>query len=90
MSMDSVLKRLESRVEELVSAYRQSTARVTELEAQVAELEERAAADGDLARRASELEADRDRLADRLEGVLGLVDDALRGIGGPDEAGSVD
>lgn len=90
MSMDSVLKRLESRIEELVAAYRRSTERLSELEAQVAELEARAVADGDLARKASELETQRDRLAERLESVLGVIDDALRGVEKPAGDGAAD
>jgi len=90
MSMDSVLKRLESRIEELVTAYRQSTERVSALEAQVAELEERAAADDGLAQRATELEAQREKLAERLESVLGVIDDALRGVGEHAGNGSAD
>jgi chromosome segregation ATPase len=78
MSMDSVLKRLESRIEELVAAYRTATERVAELEAQVAGLEQRAADGSELEQRTTELEAQRDRLAERLEGVLGLIDEALR------------
>jgi chromosome segregation ATPase len=77
MAMESVLKKLESRIEEFVEAHRVATARVAELETRVAELEAEAAGSTDLGDRLKALEGQRDELADRLEQVLGLIDGAL-------------
>ncbi len=73
MAMDSVLKRLESQIDQLVKAYAQATHRVAELEARVAELE------GEVqeSARAADLERQRDELRSRLEKVLAVVDSAL-------------
>jgi chaperonin cofactor prefoldin len=77
MAMETVLKKLESRIEELVAAYQQATSRTTELESRVAELEQQAAASGDAADRVAALEEQREKLAARLEGVLSSIDAAL-------------
>ncbi len=75
VAMDSVLKRLETQIDQLVKAYGQSSRRVAELEARVAELEGEAREAG----RAAELERQRDELRARLEKVLAVVDSALEG-----------
>jgi seryl-tRNA synthetase len=77
MTMDSALKKLESRIEEFVEAHRVNTARISELEAEVVELEGRMAASSDLADKVQLMEAQRDQLAKRLEKVLVTIDNAL-------------
>lgn len=77
MALDSVLKKLESRIEEFVEAHQQATARVAELEARVAELEEQVGGSGALDEKVAELEAQREELAGRLEKVLATLDSAL-------------
>jgi chromosome segregation ATPase len=84
MAMESILKELESRIEELVDAHGGAVARSTELEEKVTELETKLAEaedkltsqskDGD---RITELETQRSELGARLEKVLELVDGAL-------------
>jgi chromosome segregation ATPase len=71
--MESTLKKLESRIEELIKAHATATERVAELEQQVKDLE----GGGDLKARVDELETQRSELADRLETVLGAIDSAL-------------
>ncbi|NOZ79787.1 MAG: hypothetical protein GXP48_11545 [Acidobacteria bacterium] len=51
--------------------------RIAELEKRVAELEEAAAARERESRRVAELESQRSQLADRLEDLLGRIDEAL-------------
>jgi len=77
MTMDSVLKKLESRIEEFVEAHRVNTERISELETEVVDLEGRMAASSDLADKVQLLEAQRDQLAKRLEKVLATIDSAL-------------
>jgi septal ring factor EnvC (AmiA/AmiB activator) len=84
MAMESVLKDLESKIEELVEAYRGATARSAELEAKVAELEgeigkleTKLSTSTDANDRMTKLEEERDQLATRLEKVLGLIDGVL-------------
>jgi predicted nucleic acid-binding Zn-ribbon protein len=84
MAMESVLKQLESRIEELIEAYQGATDRSTELEARVAELEAKLAEtetrltdESAAGERVKALESQRDELAGRLEKVLGLIDGVL-------------
>jgi predicted RNase H-like nuclease (RuvC/YqgF family) len=77
MAMDAVLKRLEARIDDLVTAYAEAKARETELAAKLEELEGKAASDADLGARIKALETQRDELAARLEKVLKLIDGAL-------------
>lgn len=84
MAMESVLKDLESRIEELVEAYRGAEERsgeleskVTKLEAEITELNGNLAHSTDANDRVSELESQRDELATRLEKVVGLIDGVL-------------
>jgi len=77
MTMESTLKKLESRIEKFVQAHRKATSRVTELEAQVAELTEKLGADDDLTEKVKALESQRTETADRLEGLLSAIDTAL-------------
>ena len=86
MAMESVLKDLESRIEELVEAYRGAVTRSEELEAKVAELEaEVTELDSKLSSsttandKVTDLEQQRDELATRLEKVVGLIDGVLKG-----------
>jgi chaperonin cofactor prefoldin len=77
MSMESVLKKLESKIEEFVEAHGAATERVSELEGRVEELEGQLAEGSELADRVKSLEGQRDQLAKRLEKVLATIDDAL-------------
>ena len=84
MAMESVLTDLESRIEELVEAYRAATARSSELEGTIVELETeidelkvKISGSDDVNARVAELEKQRDELAARLEKVLGLIDGVL-------------
>jgi predicted nucleic acid-binding Zn-ribbon protein len=84
MAMESVLKALEERIEELVKAYRGATERATELETRVATLEDeilefevKLEGSTGAGERVTELETQRDELAARLEKVLGLIDGVL-------------
>jgi len=77
MSMDAVLKQLESRIEELLSAYRKATAHEEELSGRVKELEAQVASGSEAGERVTALEKQRDELAERLEKVLALIDGAL-------------
>ena len=79
MSMDAVLKKLESRIEEFAQAHKKATDRVTELEARVEELEAEAGGNEELSEKVKELEAQRVEMADRLDKVLGAIDAALDG-----------
>jgi len=79
MSMDSVLKKLESRIEEFTQAHKKATDRVAELEARVEELEGEVGGSQDLTKKVEDLEAQRAEMADRLEKVLGAIDSALEG-----------
>jgi chromosome segregation ATPase len=75
--MESVLKKLESRIEEFVGAYGATTARVSELEAKVKDMEKQLSGSSELVAKITSLEAQRDQLGQRLEKVLGKIDDAL-------------
>jgi len=77
MSLDSVLKKLESRIEEFVEAHHQATARIAELEGRIKELEAQLGGSGELEAKVAKLEAQRGELADRLGKVLGTLDKAL-------------
>ncbi len=85
MAMESVLKELESRIEELVEAYCGAESRsdeleikVGELEAEITELNAKLTSSTDANDRVAELEKQRDELATRLEKVLGLIDGVLK------------
>jgi chromosome segregation ATPase len=67
MAMDAVLRQLESRIEELVEAYGTSRQHEAELEAQVADLQNRIDSDSKAGERTKELEKQRDELCKRLE-----------------------
>jgi len=82
--MESVLKQLETRIEELVASYREAVARSTELEAKVGEcsteideLRAQLAANASANDRVEILEKERNELAARLQKVLGLIDGVL-------------
>ena len=77
MTMESTLKKLESRIEEFIKAHQKASARIAELEKQVANLEKKAGGSDDLADKVKALEAQRTETADRLEKVLGAIDSAL-------------
>ena len=77
MAMDAVLKQLESRIEELVSAYGESKKRETELAAQVEKLGAQVTSESALGDRVAALEKQRDELGARLEKVLKLIDGTL-------------
>ena len=81
MAMESILERLETRIEEMVEAYDSSRSEVTRLEERVAELEaglkQKNAAGSEAEERIKALESQRDELTTRLEKVLALIDGAL-------------
>lgn len=84
MAMESVLKQLEARIEELVESYSGAVARSTELETKVGEceteigeLKTQLAGSTTANERVETLERERDELATRLEKVLGLIDGVL-------------
>jgi len=77
MAMDAVLKQLESRIEELVSAYGESKKRETELAAKVEKLSDQLASESKVGDRVAVLEKQRDELGKRLEKVLELIDGTL-------------
>jgi chromosome segregation ATPase len=81
MAMESILERLETRIEEMVAAYDSSRSEVATLAARVAELEERLEQKNEAGSEAEErikaLEGQRDELTTRLEKVLSLIDGAL-------------
>jgi chaperonin cofactor prefoldin len=77
MAMDTVLKQLESRIEELVKAYQTATKNEAKLVSRIAELEKTAASDAELSSRCKALEEQRDELGKRLEKVLSLIDTTL-------------
>ena len=85
MAMESVLKTVEERIDALVKAYRKETRRADGLQAKVAELEERLASGGEQAERVAELESQRDQLRERLEKVLGVLDEALESAASGDD-----
>jgi len=75
--MESVLKQLESRIDDFIEAHEVAQARVAELEARVAELEQQAEEGAGAGERVLALESQRDDLAERLKRVLELIDGAL-------------
>jgi len=84
MAMESVLKQLETRIEELVESYRGAVERSAELETKVGEceleideLKTRLAGSTSANERVESLERERNELATRLEKVLGLIDGVL-------------
>jgi len=84
MAMESVLKQLETRIEELVESYRGAVARSADLETRVDEsaleidkLKTQLAGSTNANERVESLESERDELAARLEKVLGLIDGVL-------------
>jgi len=77
MAMDAVLRQLESRIEELVEAYGKSRQHEAELEAQVADLQNRIDSDSKAGERTAQLEKQRDELGKRLEKVLKKIDGTL-------------
>jgi len=77
MAMDAVLKQLESRIEELVSAYGDSKKREAELAAQIEKLSAQLTSESKVGDRVAELENQRDELGKRLEKVLKLIDGTL-------------
>jgi chromosome segregation ATPase len=77
MSLDSVLKKLESRIEEFVEAHGKATARIVELEGRIKELEGQLGGSGELEAKVAKLESQRGELAERLGKVLGALDKAL-------------
>jgi FtsZ-binding cell division protein ZapB len=77
MTMDSVLKKLESKIEEFVQTHHKATERIAELEARVAELEEQTGSNAELDEKVKQLESQRGEMVDRLEKVLGVIDSAL-------------
>lgn len=84
MAMESVLKQLESRIEELVEAYSVAVStsaeletRVGDLETEIAELKTQLSGQSEAGERVASLEKQRDELAARLERVLGLIDGVL-------------
>ena len=77
MAMDAVLRQLESRIEELVEAYGKSRQHEAELEAQVADLQNRIDSDSKTGERTAELEKQREELGKRLEKVLNKIDGTL-------------
>jgi chaperonin cofactor prefoldin len=77
MAMDTVLKQLESKIEDLVKAYQKAAKNEATLTARIEELEAKAATDSDMTSRCKALEKQRDDLGKRLEKVLSLIDDTL-------------
>ena len=77
MSLDSVLKKLESRIEEFVEAHGTAIDRIAELEARIKELEGRLGGSGELEAKVAKLESQREELTERLGKVLGVLDKAL-------------
>jgi FtsZ-binding cell division protein ZapB len=81
MAMESILERLETRIEQLVEAHEAARSRTAELEQRVEELEAELAERSEASERAAELESQRAELAERLEKVLGRIDEALEQAG---------
>ncbi len=77
MAMDTVLKQLETKIEELVKAYQKASRNETALTAKVEALEKKAASDTEMSARCKALEEQRDALGKRLEKVLSLIDSTL-------------
>jgi chaperonin cofactor prefoldin len=77
MAMDTVLKQLESRIEELVKAYQTANANEAKLAARVEELEAAVATASEANSRCEALEKQREELGKRLEKVLSVIDGTL-------------
>ena len=77
MAMEQVLDKLEKRIDDLVTAHGNATARVSELETRVIELEAEEAKGTEAADKITALEAQRSDLVTRLETVLKNIDKAL-------------
>jgi FtsZ-binding cell division protein ZapB len=77
MPMETVLQKLEAKVEEFIEAHQKAASRVEELEARVAELEGQVDQAGAADSRIEELETQRDQMAERLEKVLAHIDSVL-------------
>jgi predicted nucleic acid-binding Zn-ribbon protein len=77
MTMESVLKQLEGRLDELVTAYRAAVGRVAELEAKLAEAEKRATRASAVNEQVEAFEREKQDLGTRLQKVLEIIDTAL-------------
>lgn len=77
MAMDTVLKQLETKVEELLKSYQATRKNEIKLAARVEELEGKVASDSEMSARCKALEEQRDALGTRLEKVLSLIDSTL-------------
>lgn len=77
MTMDAVLNELESRIEELVEAYREAKKNESKLAARVEEIEAQLASESELGERVAAFEKQRDELGKRLTKVLSLIDGTL-------------
>jgi septation ring formation regulator EzrA len=84
MSLESVLKQLESRIEEFTRVHAQLRDRVTELESRLADVEGQAEARQAEVERLEGIDRQREELAGRLEALLETVDGALAATA-PDE-----
>ena len=77
MAMDTVLKQLETKIEELLKSYQAARKNEIKLAARVEELEGKVASDSEMSARLKGLEEQRDALGKRLEKVLSLIDSTL-------------
>jgi len=83
--METILRQLERRTDQLIEKYSSASTRVTELEGRVQELEEQVSADSQAQERIRSLEQQRDELGERLRKVLDLIDGVLDS--GDDDSG---
>ncbi len=90
MAMETILDRLENRIDEIIKAYDSSNQRAAELEERVAELEQQlqhqSQEGSEAGERISQLESQRDELSTRLEKVLTVIDAALEQSEGEPES----
>ena len=77
MAMDTVLKQLETKIEELLKSFQATKKNENKLAARVEELEGKIASDSEMSARCKALEEQRDELGKRLEKVLSLIDATL-------------
>jgi len=77
MAMDTVLKQLETRIEELLKSFQATRKNEIKLAAKVEELEGKVASDSEVDARCKALEEQRDALGKRLEKVLAQIDSTL-------------
>lgn len=77
MAMDTVLKQLETKIEELLKSYQATKKNEIKLAARVEELEGKIASNSEMSARCKALEEQRDELGKRLEKVLSLIDSTL-------------